>query len=78
MKQKKVDEALETGSEQSCAFCEIDYYMGSVFFESEHFLRIPVQTGHSFHSKPATYSSGIRPLIPERTGHPIERYSDAG
>ena len=50
MRQEKVDETLETGSTQSCVFCEIDSDMGSVLFESEHFYltqdKFPVTPGH--------------------------------
>ena len=50
MKQEKVDERLETGSTQSCAFCEIDADKSSVLYKSEHFYltqdKFPVTLGH--------------------------------
>ena len=50
MKQEKVEETLDAGSEQSCAFCEIDSDVRSVLFESEHFYlmqdKFPVTVGH--------------------------------
>ena len=50
MKQKKDDEILETGGEQSCAFCEIDSDKSTVLFESEHFYltqdKFPITPGH--------------------------------
>ena len=50
MRQEKVDEILETGSTQSCVFCEIDSDMDSVLFEGEHFYltqdKFPVTPGH--------------------------------
>ena len=50
MRQERVDETLQTGSTQSCVFCEIDSDMSSVLFESEHFYltqdKFPITTGH--------------------------------
>ena len=50
MQQEKVGETPETGSEQSCAFCEIDSDMSSVLSESAHFYltqdKFPVTPGH--------------------------------
>ena len=50
MGQEKVDGMLGFGSEQSCVFCEIDYGMSSVFFESDHFYlaqdKFPITPGH--------------------------------
>ena len=50
MKQEKVDETLDAGSEQNCAFCEIASDVRSVLFESEHFYsmqdKFPVTVGH--------------------------------
>jgi diadenosine tetraphosphate (Ap4A) HIT family hydrolase len=50
MRQERTDEALETGSEESCVFCEIGSGTSSVLFESEHFYltqdKFPVSPGH--------------------------------
>ena len=47
-------------------------------FDGALFVRIPTQIGHSFRSKPATYSDPNRPGIPIQTGHPLIRVSNAG
>ena len=50
MGQDKVDEILETGSEQSCPFCAIESNMSSVLFDSKHFYltedKFPITPGH--------------------------------
>ena len=50
MRQEKIDKTPETGSKQSCVFCEIDSHMSSVLLESEHFYltqdKFPVTPGH--------------------------------
>jgi diadenosine tetraphosphate (Ap4A) HIT family hydrolase len=50
MRQERVDEVTETGSEQCCVFCEIKPDPGSVVFQNDHFSitkdRFPVSPGH--------------------------------
>ena len=50
MRQEKVDKTSETGSKQSCVFCEIDSDTSGVLLESEGFYltkdKFPVSPGH--------------------------------
>ena len=50
MRQEKDDETQETGSEQRCAFCEIDSDTSSVLLEGDNFYltkdKFPVSPGH--------------------------------
>jgi len=50
MRQEKVDKTSETGSKQSCVFCEIDSHSSGVLLEREGFYltkdKFPVSPGH--------------------------------